>query len=197
VFLISEFLIYNHRRALQTSKIPARILLALGVNELYVCQNCWPLDNSELEVGQLMVIKDHMNISCQLPGLGPNHEGYGPRFYETSSIYNSALKERITETAKALEIPCAEGNALWINQSSIPSYAHSILAKNLDMDFKAVLKNGVAEVMAGAQLNQGKGEIQSVAISLVSDSVITAQDLRGDYLDGIINLFQLLERVFE
>jgi hypothetical protein len=47
----------------------------------------WDRNPEHYEAGDLFIVKDHANISASSPGIGPNIDEYGPRFYDVSSMY--------------------------------------------------------------------------------------------------------------
>ena len=58
---------------------PVRVMKALGVETLLVTNACGGV-NLDFQVGDLMVIDDHINLTGQSPLIGPNLEGWGQRF---------------------------------------------------------------------------------------------------------------------
>ena len=57
----------------------------------------WEKSQESYRAGDLFVVKDHCNISASSPGIGPNLDEYGPRFYDTSSMYEKAFTKMIQE----------------------------------------------------------------------------------------------------
>jgi len=123
---------------------------------------------------------------------------FGPRFYDVSNIFSKSFRAMTLELAKANGIPLVEGQVFWVNHSAVPSYAHSMVAKGLKsekLNIKAIIKGGVAEVMAVAHFNaHGENRLNSFAISIVSDAVLTAQSLSPAYMEGVRGLVNLVDR---
>ena len=65
-------------------------LLATDATNIYSCPHVWSLDTKN-ETGDLFLVKDHANISASSPGIGPNIEDYGPRFYDITHMYHHTL----------------------------------------------------------------------------------------------------------
>ncbi len=86
----------------------ARALCSLGIRAL-VITNAAGAIRSDLEVGDLVRIADHINLSGQNPLVGPNDERLGPRFPDLSDAYDRALGERLEACARRLGIPLAKG----------------------------------------------------------------------------------------
>ena len=75
---------------------PVRVMRELGIKTLFV-SNAAGGTNPDFEIGDLMIITDHINLFPEHPLRGKNIE-YGPRFPDMSEAYSKEL------IAKALEI---------------------------------------------------------------------------------------------
>jgi len=70
---------------------PVRVLNGLGVKNLYL-SNASGGVNPEYEVGDLMVIDDHINLMGVNPLTGKNIDKWGPRFPDMSAPYDKKLQ---------------------------------------------------------------------------------------------------------
>lgn len=69
--------------------LPVRVMKLLGVEHMIVTNAGGGL-NPGYQVGDIMVLKDHINLpgfSCQHPLRGPNDLRFGPRFFPTNDLY--------------------------------------------------------------------------------------------------------------
>jgi purine-nucleoside phosphorylase len=87
---------------------PVRVMKALGVNTIVVT-NAAGGSNVEFNPGDLMVIKDHINLSGSNPLMGANDERFGPRFPDMSKAYTPKYIQLVKECAKELNIKIQEG----------------------------------------------------------------------------------------
>lgn len=86
---------------------PIRVMRELGIKTLFV-SNAAGGTNPEFEIGDLMIISDHINLFPEHPLRGKNIE-YGPRFPDMSEAYDKKLIKRAKEIAKEKGITIREG----------------------------------------------------------------------------------------
>ena len=87
--------------------LPIRIMIKLGIKTLFV-SNAAGGTNLNFHVGDLMIIKDHINLLPN-PLIGPNIEDFGPRFPDMTRPYDPALIKLAEEIAAEKDIPLKEG----------------------------------------------------------------------------------------
>lgn len=82
--------------SLQQTTYPVRLFHLLGVECLLVTNAAGSLNHEDFGVGDLMILKDHVNL-VGMTGLnplrGPNLDDFGPRFPATSDAYTPGLRE--------------------------------------------------------------------------------------------------------
>lgn len=87
--------------------LPIRVMAMLGIKYLFVSNAAGGV-NATYRVGDLMIIKDHIN---QLPNplIGPNLDFFGPRFPDMTRPYNLSLISKAEDIAEKLNIPLRKG----------------------------------------------------------------------------------------
>lgn len=103
-FLAGRFHYYEGHSMQEVVK-PVLLLKALGVERLIVTNAAGGVNRS-YHPGQIVLIKDHINLMGANPLIGPNDKELGPRFPDMSDTFSKALRERIQ---KALNEPLTEG----------------------------------------------------------------------------------------
>ena len=86
---------------------PVRVFSELGIGRLLV-SNAAGAVNADYQVGDLMVITDHINLMPN-PLIGPNKEEFGPRFPDMTETYSRRLRQKADTIAAEMEITLRHG----------------------------------------------------------------------------------------
>jgi purine-nucleoside phosphorylase len=81
---------YYEGYPMQQVTLPVRVMKLLGVKTLFLSNAAGGL-NPSFEVGDLMIIRDHINMFPENPLRGKNIDELGTRFPEMSETYNKRL----------------------------------------------------------------------------------------------------------
>ncbi len=87
---------------------PVRVMNALGIKNLFV-SNASGGVHPDFEIGDLMIITDHINLFPENPLRGKNYNELGPRFPDMSEAYNHELIARAKQIASENNIHVVEG----------------------------------------------------------------------------------------
>lgn len=104
--------------AMQQVIFPVQVMHALGAQTLIVTNACGGI-RPDLQVGDLMLISDHINFMGTNPLIGPNNDELGPRFPPMSRAYSEDLRVLAKKVAEELGFALTEG-VYWANSG--PSY---------------------------------------------------------------------------
>lgn len=98
---------YYEGYSMKEVTFPVRVMHELGIETLFV-SNASGGTNPNFEIGDLMIIKDHINYFPEHPLRGKNIP-YGPRFPDMSEAYDKELIRKAKEIAKEKGIRIQEG----------------------------------------------------------------------------------------
>lgn len=87
---------------------PVRVMHAVGIDTLFV-SNASGGVNPDFEIGDLMIITDHINVFPEHPLRGKNYNELGPRFPDMSEAYDKQLIAKAKQIASANNIRVVEG----------------------------------------------------------------------------------------
>ena len=98
---------YYEGYAMNLVVLPIRVMIGLGIQCLMV-SNAAGGTNLAYHVGDLMIIKDHINLIPN-PLIGPNIDTLGPRFPDMTRAYDPALIRKAEKIARKEKIALQKG----------------------------------------------------------------------------------------
>ncbi|MBN2875972.1 MAG: purine-nucleoside phosphorylase, partial [Spirochaetales bacterium] len=87
---------------------PVRLFKMLGAGAL-VLTNAAGAVNTSYKPGDVMVIKDHINLMGASPMRGPNVDAFGPRFFDAGDVYTRVLRHLALKKAVGSGLDVREG----------------------------------------------------------------------------------------
>ncbi|MBQ9915354.1 MAG: purine-nucleoside phosphorylase [Clostridia bacterium] len=126
---------------------PVRVLKLLGIKTLIVT-NAVGAINLDFQVGDLMMISDHIKFFNDTPLRGENMECFGPRFFDVSDAYRKTIRDLAREKAEALSIPLQEGVYAYMSGPNYETPAEIRMLRTLGAD--VVGMSTVPEVLCAA-----------------------------------------------
>ena len=147
--------------ALSDIIFPVRVMKQLGVTSLIVTNAAGGI-NTSFQVGDLMLIEDHINFMGTNPLIGPNDASFGPRFCDMTYTYTPALRQAAQEAARTLGLTLQKGVYLGCTGPSYETPAEIRAFRTLGAD--AVGMSTVPEVIAASHCG-----LQVLAFSLITN----------------------------
>jgi len=147
---------------------PIRVLKFLGIETLLI-SNAAGGTNTAFQVGDLMIIKDHISILTLNPLIGKNEEIFGPRFPDMSEPYKKYLIAKVKNIAHENNIVLKEGVYVGVTGPSFETRAEYKMLNMLGGD--AVGMSTVQEVIAAVHLG-----LPVFAISVITDVGIREEE---------------------
>lgn len=153
---------------------PIRVLHELGVKTLVVT-NAAGAVNTGYNVGDLVLIKDHIKLAPQSPLIGPNPEELGPRFPDMTYAYSAELRDKAKKAAETLGITLREGVYMYFAGPQFETPSEIKVARLLGAD--CVGMSTVPEVITARHCG-----MEVVGISTMTNMAagVLEQPLSGD-----------------
>lgn len=113
--------------------LPIRTMKRLGVEKLLLTNACGCM-NPDFNVGEFMMITDHINFMGTNPLIGSNDTSFGPRFCDMSYTYDRDLQDVLRKVAKEQGIQLREGIYLAYSGPSYETPAEIRAFRNMGAD---------------------------------------------------------------
>lgn len=146
---------------LQEVTFPVRVFKFLGIERLFV-SNASGGVNPDHEIGEIMIINDHIDLFPAHPLTGPNIDELGPRFPDMSEAYDPAMIALAKDIAKENNIRVAEGVYAGLTGPTLETPAEYKYVRVIGAD--AVGMSTVPEVIVARHMG-----IPCFAISIITD----------------------------
>ena len=170
--LAGRFHCYEGYSAAQ-SAFPVRVLHALGATTLFLSNAAGGIRRS-FKPGDLMIIRDHVNLTWRNPLIGPVVAG-DERFPDMSDPWDPDLRKLLAECAKAIGVPVTEGVYFGL---SGPSYETPAEVRALQDYGDAATMSGVPELAAATRHG-----VRMAAIALITNPCTGVLNSRPNHLE--------------
>jgi purine-nucleoside phosphorylase len=183
---------YYEGHAARVAAWPAFLSARLGAKRLVVSNAAGGI-NAGFDVGDIMLITDHINLTGTNPLIGPHDASLGPRFPDMSRAYCPELAQLARTIAHERGIPLREGVYLGITGPSYETAAEIRAFRALGAD--AVGMSTVFEVIAAAAMGLnvlGFSVISNMATGLAEqphahEHVLAAAVRAAEHLGSIVS----------
>lgn len=152
---------YYEGYTLKQATFPVRVMKFLGIQRLFV-SNASGGVNPEFEIGEIMLISDHINLFPDNPLTGKNIDKLGPRFPDMSDAYDKEMIDLAADIAKEKGIRVAKGVYAGLTGPTLETPAEYKMVRVLGAD--AVGMSTVPEVIVARHM-----DIPCFAVSIVTD----------------------------
>ncbi len=140
---------------------PVRVMKYLGIEKLVV-SNASGGVNPNYEVGSIVLITDHINMTPEHPLRGKNDERFGPRFVNMSEPYSRKMIAKAKELAEDLNIEVQEGIYLGLQGPTFETLAEYKMVRIVGAD--CVGMSTVPEVIVARHM-----DLETFGVSVITD----------------------------
>lgn len=157
---------------------PVRVMKLLGIEKLFI-SNAAGSVNADIEEGDLMIIKDHIDLQKENPLVGHNYSELGPRFPDMSEPYNLELLEKGLAIARKHGYTCHTGVYASVSGPNLETRAEYVYLNRIGAD--AVGMSTVPEVIVA--IHSG---LPVFAISVITDANYPPEKVSPVTLEAVI-----------
>ena len=140
---------------------PVRVMKFLGIERLFV-SNASGGVNPDFEIGEIMIIDDHINLFPAHPLIGKNLDDLGPRFPDMMKTYDKNMIELAKTIAGENNIRVATGTYAGLTGPTLETPAEYKYVRAIGAD--TVGMSTVPEVIVARHM-----DIPCFAISIITD----------------------------
>ncbi len=152
---------YYEGYSMQEVTFPVRVMKFLGISKLIV-SNASGGVNPSYEIGDIVLINDHINFMPDHPLRGTNDERFGPRFVNMNQAYSHEMLAIAIEIANVNSIKVHRGIYLGLQGPTFETLAEYNMVSRLGAD--CVGMSTVPEVIVARHMN-----IDTFGVSVITD----------------------------
>lgn len=176
---------YYEGYSMQELTFPVRVLHALGIQHLII-SNASGSVNADIDAGDLIFLRDHINMQPENPLRGRNDERLGPRFPDMLKTYDRKLNAWAIDRAKAHDIKAHEGIYLALPGPNLETPAEYRMANIIGAD--CIGMSTVPEVLVARHCG-----LPVFVVSVVSNKCFPIVEIQPTTVDDVIATVQAVE----
>ena len=176
---------YYEGYSAQQITFPVRVLKYLGIERLII-SNAAGSTNANIEAGDIVFIRDHINLQPENPLRGPNDERLGPRFPDMKYTYDRALNAKGLEIARRHGIRAHEGVYLGLQGPNLETPAEYNFFHIIGADLVGM--STVPEVLVARHM-----ELPLLVMSVATNKCYPIEEIRETTVEEVIAVAQSAE----
>ena len=145
----------------QAVTFPVRLLQALGAGHLIVTNAAGGL-NLDFKAGDIMLIRDHINLTGVNPLTGPNNSAWGDRFPDMTRVYDNGLAQKVATICRNSNVDIRKGVYAGLLGPSLETPAEIRFLRTIGAD--AVGLSTIQEVIAAVH-----ARMKIVGLSIITN----------------------------
>ncbi|UCF78928.1 MAG: purine-nucleoside phosphorylase [Candidatus Eiseniibacteriota bacterium] len=155
---------YYEGYTMQEVTFPVRVMKALGAHVLIVSSAVGAM-NPDFDLGDLVIVRDHINLMGDNPLMGPNDAELGPRFPDMSRPYDNELIRLAEDAARREKVTTHRGILVAVAGPNLETAAEYRFLRSVGAD--VVGMSVVPENLVAVH-----GSMRVLGLSVVTDKCI-------------------------
>ena len=166
--------------SMQQVTFPVRVLNFLGIKKLII-SNVSGSTNPNINAGDIVFIKDHINLQPENPLRGNNDERLGPRFPDMLKTYDRNLNTKALKIAKQNNITAHEGIYVALQGPNLETPAEYQFLHRIGGDLVGM--STVPEVLVARHMG-----LPVFVLSVVSNKCFPIEEITETTVEEVIQL---------
>ncbi len=187
IYLFSGRFHYYEGYSAKEITFPIRVLQLLGVRQLILTNAAGGI-NPDINAGDIVLIKDHINMIPDHPLRGKNIDEFGLRFPDMSNAYDSEFRDQIKKIAKRQSYDIKEGVYLALQGPSLETPAEYTMIYRVGADLIGM--STVLETITAVH-----GGIKVGGFSMVSNECYPPERIKKTTHQDVVNTVKKSEPV--
>lgn len=167
---------YNSRQI----TFPVRVMKLLGVERLLISSAVGSV-NSDMEAGDIVLIKDHINLQPENPLRGPNDSRFGVRFPDMKDAYDHVMNEKVMQIAINKGIRIHKGVYLALQGPNLETPAEYKFAHIIGAD--VIGMSTVPEVIVAKHVN-----LPVLVTTVVSNKCYPIEEIQETTIEDVLRV---------
>ncbi len=164
--------------SMQEATFGIRVLKFLNIEKLFI-SNISGSVNPNMEAGDIVILRDHINLQASNPLIGVNDARLGPRFPDMLNVYDKNLIQMGLEIAKNNDIHIHTGVYLSLQGPSLETPAEYQMIHKLGADLVGM--STVPEVIVAKHMS-----LPVFVLSVVSNKSFPIEEIRETTIEEAI-----------
>jgi len=152
---------YYEGHKIQDIVLPVRVMKWLGI-KLLILSNASGGVNPDYDIGDIMIVEDHINLMSTNPLIGPNPDEIGSRFPDMSEAYDQNIIQKAIQIAQDQNIKIKKGVLAAVTGPCFETPAEYKYIRTIGAD--TVGMSIIPEVIAARHMS-----LKCFALSVISD----------------------------
>ena len=169
---------YYEGYSMKQVTFPIRVLKFLGITQLWIT-NVSGGTNANYEAGDLVFLKDHINMQPENPLRGENDERLGPRFPDMLKTYDKTLNNKALDICKKNNYRAHEGVYLALQGPNLETPAEYNYINRIGADLVGM--STVPEVLVAKHSG-----LNVFVVSIVSNKCFPIEEITETTLEEVI-----------